>query len=829
MQAKQENAAQSFDEIEAYFRPEIGLPPEEASPVDQNGTLTGPDLLEENSDPDQNAKRSNLSGLEDWSDAALLASVEADVADAQTKIAQGINAPSTATCDDADDLWLGGDYQTVAEFVDGFHEIFPELHPILGNRRSATVDGSPIVVTSGVTNAGGDQTRSGRTGTDERTERRRRGPAIPKRVAKALLKRVENDPDYRALITFREKQHLRFVSTISEAEPDAHRITSARDDFLASVALVEDYHLATLQVLAHAILRCGQYGAFACGSYWCPHCRMRFGARLLEDTQAQLRQRYGDDLERARDRLLYGTILCDIVIPTPDLDRDYGPNFAASTISRDHISLLNYLRGYQADRRSAMSALLAKRGLSLELVKDWIEVGDRDRTFYDPKNAVADAARLIALNDLIVAVREQFKSRRKRPDLESSELISWRDEGRTESYMWQLRKAQLLDRKDIITLADGFQFIDRKFRGITKTSYPERLKFKSSNTKVIRRERKKLYRLSKDLPGVSLIGVFELELVDLRHAISGDHQHSVKANTLRVLASQERKPTKYRKSEEEPSIEAQIRRAKNAHKNRLLDDARERIAANKELPEDQFPGIQYAVLLHMHVVIDLNGTPREDVEQWFNGKSGGNRRFKGQWPLPYQVMIKSLYESKPVDDSLRHISFYPFKGPVTFNYENTAPKRDEELPEGDARHYPDEALALAAWLQHSIGHESLRVAIDWPGVDREKRGPKLKREPTPKITEDELEEALSELGAELPRDPKGQTDISPMFEGEGEGVQAAPPAIASTSTESCADDAEGTAAATDRKRPDRGGEEGSVNETAHSTNDGRGGIGSNIS
>lgn len=666
--AKQGSAAQSLDEIKAYFRAEIGLPAKEASPSEQNGTLAGPDLSEEDSDPDQNANRSNLSDLEDWSDAALLDSVEADVADAQKKIARGIKAPLTATCDD---LRLGGDFQTVEEFVDGFQELFPEVRPILDNRRPGTVDGSPIVVTSGVTNAGGDQTRSVQTGSDEGTERRKRGPAIPRRVAKALLKRVENDPDYRDLINFRDKQHLRYVSAMSEAETDAHRIASAHDDFLASVALVNDYHLASLQVLAHTILRCGQYGASACGSYWCPHCRMRFGARLLEDTQAQLRQRYGEHLERARSNLLYGTILCDIVIPTPNIDRDYGSDFTADIASRDHIALVNFLRKYQLNRRSAMSALLAKRGLSLELVLDWIAVEDRDRTFYDPKNAVADARRLIALNDLITAARDRFKSRRKRPDLESTTLISWSEEKRTEAYMYQLRKAQKLNRKDILVLSDGFQFIDRKFGGITKTNYPERLKYKSSIAKVVRRERSKLYRLTTSLPGVSLIGVFELELVDLRHAIGGDHQHAVKAKTLRVLATQERKPTKYRKTDEPISAETYIRRHKREFRNTLLDEARKRIAANEDLPEDKFSGIQYAVLLHMHVVIDLNETSREDVERWFSGKPAGTRRFKGQWTLPYQVMIKSLYEGKSVDDSLRHISFYPFKGPVASNYENT--------------------------------------------------------------------------------------------------------------------------------------------------------------
>lgn len=87
--------------------------------------------------------------------------------------------------------------------------------------------------------------------------------------------------------------------------------------------------------------------------------------------------------------------------------------------------------------------------------------------------------------------------------------------------MWQLRRAQTLTKDDIFKLAHGLQCIYRQFDRFTKTNFPERLKFKSSIEKVIRRERSKLYRLNKDLPGVSLIGQFELELVDLRHSIGG--------------------------------------------------------------------------------------------------------------------------------------------------------------------------------------------------------------------------------------------------------------------------------------------------------------------
>lgn len=281
-------------------------------------------------------------------------------------------------------------------------------------------------------------------------------------------------------------------------------------------------------------------------------------------------------------------------------------------------------------------------------------------------------------------------------------------------------------------------------------------------------ERSKLYRLNKDLPGISLIGQYELELVDLRHAIGGEHQHATKAKTLHLLASQERKPTKPRKTDEPVTLEMQRRRLKQGEKMRLLDRARERIAANQPLPEDEFPNLQYAVLLHMHVLIDLNGYKREDVERWLTGKAVGERRFKGRWPLQLQVMIKKLFEGKPVDASLRHISFYPFKAPIAFNYENTAPKHDEELPDDDPANFPIDALALIAWLQHGIGHESLRLAINWPGVDREKRGRKPSRTAVKKVTEEEFDEEfasiLAERGIHLPKVPQGQTDLSELFE-----------------------------------------------------------------
>ena len=599
-------------------------------------------------------------------------------------------------------------------------------------------------------------------------EPRRRKPSRKKRVVAAFDAWVENDPGHRAAVEEVAEAERRYEAALGAATPDMSQIAATYEGLRESLAICEDYHLNQVESIARLIERCGTPGAYACGSYWCPACRRRFGARLLKDTQAQLTKRYGTDKERARPLLLHVTILNDIVVPDPDLDRDFGANFSASTVRRDHRELLAHLRRWQSDRRSALCQFLDKRHLSLELVEDWVSGGNRDRRFYSAENLYADARRLVALNDIIALAHDQFKSRRSWLKDPPSEFVSWRDKDRPNEFMFQLRRAQRLDYKDIYRIAQDLQNISRTFCGIIKTRFPERLKYLSSIRKVLKRERNKLYRLNKDLPGLSLIGQFELELVDLRHSISGTHQHKTKSKTLRILASQERKPSKPRNSKGPVSFEAQRRRLKQGAKMRLLDEARERIARNEELPKDEFPGLQYAVLLHMHVLIDLNGHTREDLERWLTGKKVSERRFKGHWSLQHQVMIKKLFDDKPVDDSLRHISFYPFKAPVAFNYENTAHTHDEEVAEGDPANFPDEALALIAWLQHGIGHESLRLAINWPGVDREKRGRKPKLPMTQNVTEKEFDEEfpqmLAELGVVLPKDPVGQTDLSQLFE-----------------------------------------------------------------
>lgn len=757
-----------------------------ASPAPPAGAIDrspdrGPNLGRDDSRPSHADAEPRYSGLcEADLDPACIAYVEADVEDARPNYLLPEGGKSATSGKDAEEPCTDGDF---AKF---FRDAVRQSARFQATALAKPVTLPPIRVTSGL-RASVEAIRAAQateaSSEEAKVEPRRRGRNRKTRVVTALRRFIDADPRYQGAKKVVAAARRRYDEVLITAPSNQRKVDAAREAYADSLDLEVDFHLSHLASVADRIERCGAYGAFACGSNWCTHCRNRAAVRLIEDTRAQLVQRYGTDLEKARPNLVHVTILDEIVLPDPDLDREHLADFAASIVRRDAREMLGYLGRWQEDCRSVMSAVLVKHGLSLALAEDWIGLTERDRRFYHPDNVTADADRLIGWDDVILETRTHFKSQRKRPDLESAELVSCRDDERYEAYLWQLRRAIRLNREDIVTLAQGFQCIYREFTGITKTNYPERLKFRSSIEKVMKRERKKLYRINKDdqLPGVSVTGMFELELVDLRHAIGGDHQHSVKAKTLRVLATQERKPTKPRKEKEPISFETQRRRMKLGARIRLLDEARARIAANKDIPEVDFPGLRYAVLLHMHVLIDFNGTPREDVERWLTGKGVSTRRFSGQWPLPYQVMVKGLYENKSVDDSIRDISFYAIKAPLTFNYENTAPKRDEDLPGTDPKHFSDEALAILAWLQQGIGHERLRIAVNWPGAEQDKRGPKSKRMLIPKMTEDELDEALAARGSSLPRPPVGETDIGVLFEETGEGLQAVHLAEASTS------------------------------------------------
>ncbi|GJD75135.1 hypothetical protein [Methylobacterium goesingense] len=593
---------------------------------------------------------------------------------------------------------------------------------------------------------------------------RTRNRSRRQKAIEALRKMVEHDPVTLELREAEKKaeDHLLSEETINgSASPRAEQL---RERCLELGSLAEDFHLTHLSSIAESIEKCGQTLAHACQSYWCPHCRKRFGARLLEDTQAQLRGRYGPDLEVARDQLLFVTILNEIVLPDPD-QIDVGGDFSASTIRRDHRDIRRYLDRWKADNLRVVSSIVARHKLSLTLVIDWLALDKRDCRFYSRENMIADALRLFELNEQISVAKEQFKGRnRVRPDLEAESFVSSRDKDRTWAYLYQLKGAEPFERREIYPLARALQCVFREFPGITKTRFKERLKFKSSIEKVMKRERSKLYRLGRELPRISLIGQFELELIDLHHAVGGLHQHARKSSTLRVLASQERQPGNRARSRV-----SSARQSANDEKRRLLDKARMKIASNQELSAQEFPGLKYAVLLHMHVLVDLNGVERADFERWLTGKKVGCRRFAGQWKLPLQVMTKSLFQDKTIDKSLSDISRYPFKDVVSFNYDNCAPKREDgSAAEDNTNSFPDEGLAVLCWLQHGIGHERLRIQINWPGVDRERRGRKTRCVSEPMIREDEFYPIFDGLLAKnslgCPAPDQGQLVIDELWE-----------------------------------------------------------------
>ncbi|CAO4154377.1 hypothetical protein [Methylorubrum extorquens] len=247
-------------------------------------------------------------------------------------------------------------------------------------------------------------------------ERRQRKPARQKRVIAALRAQVENDPQYKSACEEAKRVQQRYANALKSQSDNPSMAHRSLKEVESAADLTQDFYLVNLAAIATRIERCGSGGAFACGSDYCPHCRKRFGARLLEDTQVQLSRRYGEDLEKARNELVHVTILNDSVIPDPDLDRDFLANFSASTIRRDHRELLAYLKRWQFDRLSAMSHLLAKRKQSMELLEDWMTAENRDRRLYNADNLYADAIHLVRFNDLIGIARDKLKHKRNKVD-----------------------------------------------------------------------------------------------------------------------------------------------------------------------------------------------------------------------------------------------------------------------------------------------------------------------------------------------------------------------------------------------------------------------------
>ncbi|MBF9197150.1 hypothetical protein [Microvirga terrestris] len=495
-------------------------------------------------------------------------------------------------------------------------------------------------------------------------------------------------------------------------------------------SFVEDFHLAGLEMVASKIERCD--GRARCNSLWCTGCRTRFGAKNLGDMQRHIQKRYGTDEARIRENVLHLTILNELVIPDPEIrtfkQAGRSIDFSASTVKRDHIDILNGLIREQKRQLKVMEGILNRKNLRREYFLDM----DRDRSSPRVENFWHDVNCLIALNTDIDTARRMFKGK-KRIELPSGNFPRPKDDGTDplyhESfyrYLSQLQKSQKLSEQEFHKVALALQWIYRDFRTINRTKFPEYLKLKSSVEKVIKRERDKLYYLLRDLPKVSIIGSFEIELIDLFHAFDSADLHPAKAETLRKLAGQKRKrdvrPADRLIDDEMSSAMV---------KSRLLDNLRTQIHNGEKIDFREYPELRYSVLLHIHAMVDLNGTSRDDFEKWLSGKGRSARRFKPKWPLPRQTMLTSLHENREVGRSITSIGFYPFKSALGFNY-NLAENRSADPGfQRESKSFSEEELAILVWLQQSLGFPGIAVrlnaASDYETIEIPKVGRKKTR------------------------------------------------------------------------------------------------------
>ncbi|MDG2570761.1 hypothetical protein P7L87_24725, partial [Vibrio parahaemolyticus] len=441
-------------------------------------------------------------------------------------------------------------------------------------------------------------------------------------------------------------------------------------------SFVEDFHLAGLEMVASKIERCD--GRARCNSLWCTGCRTRFGAKNLGDMQRHIQKRYGTDEARIRENVHHLTILNELIIPDPEIrsfkEAGRSIDFSASTVKRDHIDILNGLIREQKRQLKMMEGILTRKNLKREYFLD----RDCDRLSPRVENFWHDVDCLIVLNKDIDTARRIFKGK-KRKELPSEIILRPKDDGTDPFhdealylYLSQLQKSQKLSEQEIHKIALALQWIYRDFRTINRTKFPEYLKLKSSVEKVIKRERDKLYYLLRDLPKVSIIGSFEIELIDLFHAFDSADLHPAKVETLRKLAGQKRKrdvrPADRLIDDEMSSAMV---------KSRLLDNLRTQIHNGEKIDFRAYPELRYSVLLHIHAMVDLNGTSRDDFEKWLSGKGRSSRRFKPKWPLPRQTMLTSLHANRDVSRSIISIGFYPFKQALGFNY-NLAENRSAD-------------------------------------------------------------------------------------------------------------------------------------------------------
>lgn len=536
--------------------------------------------------------------------------------------------------------------------------------------------------------------------------RRTRGVENWRKAVSALQSFIDQDP---AVVGARERLREAQDRVLREQAMLGAASEASHISYSAARESVTDFHLVGLGAIAEKLAACGAgsptYGR--CGSYWCPHCRNMFGARLLNEVCGALLDRYRGLEASIRDSVCHMTVLNEIVIPDPDIHAVrvsveapvLTENFSASVVRRDHLDIRRFLARWQRKHRAEMLEILGRKAIPAEAVTD----DDHDRRSPTPESFARDAAHLIELQETIVEARRKF-GREKRDERMTDKFISRREAGREHEYLRQFKHSRPLTLNEVFRVARALQIIYRDFSSITQTRFPDRLKLKSSVEEIIKRERQKLYTITQDLPNIGIRGSFELELVDLHHVLGGPHTNTRKAETIRLLASQPRTPAQ----------------RMSKLKNRLLDEVRDKIADGEMPPKDGYEQLRHSVLVHLHAIVDLNGTREDDLRKWLTGRGPSDRKFTGKWPLPHQVRLTSLYTDKDVHKSLVDLCFYPFKAATAYNYAMDQNARREESDRHTVE-FSNEELAILVWLQQSMGHEALSIDINWhhPVVENE--------------------------------------------------------------------------------------------------------------
>ncbi|SDA32573.1 hypothetical protein SAMN02799622_05277 [Methylobacterium sp. UNC378MF] len=199
--------------------------------------------------------------------------------------------------EDAEEPWTDEDIEAF------FREALNEPTPPRATAPTEPTVLPPIRVTSGL-RALAEAARSvreagGISEEDAKAAPRHRGRGRKTRVVTALRRFIDEDARYQGAKEAVAETRRRYDEILTTAASNQHKVEAAQRAYAESIGLEIDFHLSHLASVADRIDRCGAYGAFACGSYWCAHCRNRYAARLIEDTRPQLEQRYGSDLEQA--------------------------------------------------------------------------------------------------------------------------------------------------------------------------------------------------------------------------------------------------------------------------------------------------------------------------------------------------------------------------------------------------------------------------------------------------------------------------------------------------------------------------------------------------